>query len=344
MQPDDSHQLTQQQFEEMKRYISEEIMRIESLPASERDVLLEPWVAPIRSALEAVRILRDSIGKWVDTYREEIRTFHIFLLKAARVAADFALAAEAEGQRFEYLLTSVERTAQLGWTLPTFLSLKELAKFAELREAESSDRFILETLERIDPELQFMERRLLCDARLREFETLLSQCFRSIRAGDFAIAIPALMAILERVIQNLNPPELAASTDVRKTLQQDGRIAESSSRDIFCAAVYLSLATVIGGLWKQLPLAAPLQPEIGALSRPGIQHGRIAPPNAKVQVLRLLNTIETGLALHDQLANVFALKPRRETSQGKRNHRLESMIRASLYLPRGSPLLEDSST
>jgi hypothetical protein len=39
------------------------------------------------------------------------------------------------------------------------------------------------------------------------------------------------------------------------------------------------------------------------LSRPAIQHGRIEPPNTKRKAARLLNTVETLLALHDLLKN-----------------------------------------
>ena len=36
-------------------------------------------------------------------------------------------------------------------------------------------------------------------------------------------------------------------------------------------------------------------------SRHGVQHGRTEPPNTKTEIVRLLNTLETALALHELL-------------------------------------------
>ena len=55
---------------------------------------------------------------------------------------------------------------------------------------------------------------------------------------------------------------------------------------------------MVGRLWDQLPLKIP---ENFGLSRNGVQHGRTEPPNTKVEVIRLLNALETALALHDLL-------------------------------------------
>ncbi|MBB5064185.1 hypothetical protein HDF15_002536 [Granulicella mallensis] len=76
--PEDSYHLSQRQFEEMKRYISDEIERIGFLSPPEREVLLEPRVGPVRLALETARVLGNSIGRWAESRQEEVPTFHDF--------------------------------------------------------------------------------------------------------------------------------------------------------------------------------------------------------------------------------------------------------------------------
>ena len=145
------------------------------------------------------------------------------------------------------------------------------------------------------------------------------------------IAVPVLVAILERVIQKLNPEHLHANTDVVRTLREKGEIALRAQEDLFCAALWLSLFRVVGSLWKPFPLNTPNTP---VLSRPGIQHGRIEPPNTKAEIIRLLNTLETAIALHELLdeANSFSISSGSETDAVQP---LLSLLRANFYLPRG---------
>jgi hypothetical protein len=178
-----------------------------------------------------------------------------------------------------------------------------------------------------------MESRLISEARLAEFKTILPQCFRAIRRSDYAIAVPPLIAMLERVIQTLNPSYLHANTDVTKTLRERGPIARKAQEDLFCAAVWLSLYKVAGQLWDNLPLKIP---ESVGLSRNGVQHGRTEPPNTKAEVIRLLNALETALALHDLLAEDEEFSVRQGES-GTHLKPMFALIRANFYLPRGRP-------
>jgi hypothetical protein len=71
------------------------------------------------------------------------------------------------------------------------------------------------------------------------------------------------------------------------------------------------------------------------LSRHGIQHGRIEPPNTKTEVIRLLNALETALALHELLdeENTFSISGRSETEAVKP---MSALLRANFYLPRAN--------
>lgn len=326
-----AHKSTSNLGEEIKEYVATETRRSASLPQDEFRALFETWMSPIREALSLVRQLQQTWTDWVEEHREQILAFGEFMQNAARIAGEFAVATEAASKHFEVTLTKMEKLAELGWAFPTQLSLAELSDFVELEDSTSAANFMLRKFDESDPDFQRIESRLLNDPQLTDFRTVIPQCFRAIRREDYAIAVPNLMAMLERVILKLNPPKLAASTNVVKTLREDGTVARQAENDLFCAAVWLSLAIVVGELWKQYPL---LMPSVPMLSRPAIQHGRIEPPNTKGEVLRLLNTLETGLGLHDQLSHANSFKLSKSEADGK-EHAIFAMLRASLYLPRG---------
>ena len=316
---------------DMKEYLETEIRKAASLPPDELRALFEPWEAQIMGALGLVQKFQRAWADWVEEHYDQITVLGEFLQNAARFAGEIAVRADAASKRFGQTLVKMKRLAQLGWTFPTQLSFAELSDFADLENSAAVENFMLRKFEEADPDFEKLESRLLDDPQLEDFRTVLPQCFRAIRRGDYAVAVPSFMAMLERVILKLNPPSLAADTGVLKTLKAGGLIAQQAERDLFCATVWLSLATVVAELWKQYSLLTPSTP---MLSRPGIQHGRFEPPNSKGEVLRLLNTLETGLGLHDQLAHARAF----EYAGGKvdgRERVLAAMVRASLYLPRG---------
>lgn len=302
-------------------------------PADIRSILA-PWADQMRPAFAFIQDLQRSWASWIEQNSAQLaaikKTIEDGLAVAAKLAADWDQAA----QQFMATLDEVERLASIGWTLPTQLSLPELVDFMALRDADTAADFLIKKLDDTDPEFLRMERRLCGDPHLSEFGTVLPQCFRAIRMGDYAIAIPSLVAILERVIQKLNSDDLAASTDVVKTLRKKNEIARKAQRDLFCARIWLSLYTVVETLWEQFPRKIPEPP---VLSRPAIQHGRIEPPNIKSEVVRLLNTLETALALHDLLedAELFSITSGKNGKAGDRQQAFIAVLTANYYLPRG---------
>jgi hypothetical protein len=316
---------------EMKQFIQDEIRRASDLPQDKLLLLFEPWIAPIQQAIEVLIAFRRSWEAWVEEHRPEILAISEILQKAAQVVGEFAVQADAASRRFELALKNIQTMAASGWTFPTRLSLSELIEFAELKDAALAEAYMLAKFESSDPGFEHIEERLLHDSRLADFRTVLPQCFRAIRQGDYAVAMPSLIAMLERVIIMFNPPHLAANTDVEKTLKRGGQLAREVEHDLLGAAVWLSLMNVVGDVWKKYPLLAPAAPR---LSRPAIQHGRLEPPNSKVETWRLLNTLETALALHDQLQRTRAFQTQRR-SPDNRQKSLEALLQASLFLPRG---------
>ena len=316
--------------QEMKAFIDAEMRKATLLPPDELRAIIEPWMAPLRQTFDFVQQLQQSWIGWIEQNREPLAAFNKFVRQAALAAGEIVAATDTVSRSFAGTLARLERLAAHGWTLPTQLSVAELHDFAQLEDSDAAADFLVKKLEELDPEFSQMEERLLSDSQLKEFSTILPQCFRSIRREDYAIAIPSLMAMLERVIQRLNPPDLAANTNVVKTLTQGGTVAKKAQYDLFCTAIWFSLATVVTDLWKQYPLHMLGTP---MLSRPAIQHGRIEPPNSKSEVVRLLNTLETALALHDQLDR-SGLPTRTSKKTDRREHVLQAMLTATFYLPR----------
>jgi hypothetical protein len=98
--------------------------------------------------------------------------------------------------------------------------------------------------------------------------------------------------------------------------------------DLQTAAIWLSLLKVVNLLWGNLPLNIP---DSAGLSRHGVQHGRTEPPNTKTEIVRLLNTLETALALHELLREnrEFSIK---ESNGSKRMQPALALIHANFFL------------
>lgn len=315
---------------EMKAYLDAELRKLTVLPPSELEVALRPILGPFIEMAKIVQLAKQAWLEWVGKNYEPLllagQAVREFTQKVGGVLAEW----DEASHRFAEILLEVERLADFGWTLPTQLSVSELIEFLSSHDEDTAASYVLQKLDEADPELIEMENRLVAEARLAEFKTILPQCFRAIRRGDYAIAVQPLIAILERVIQTLNPSDLHANTDVTKTLRERGNVARKAQEDLFCAAVWLSLFKVVGQLWDNLPLKIP---ENVGLSRNGVQHGRTEPPNTKTEVIRLLNALETALTLHDLLAadERFSI---RQSEHGTNLKPMFALIRARFYLPR----------
>ena len=317
--------------EREKQFIQNEIRRLSNLPQDQLLRVLEPWLTPIRDAFEVFTAFRRGLEQWLEEHREEILVVGEVLKKVAVTLGRFAAESDAAAERFRITLDKLQSMSELGWSFPTQLSLAELNELAELTDAASIDAYMVAKLEGSDPAFEHVEHRLLRDARLQAFTVVLPQCFRSIRICDYAVAMPNLISMLESVIIGINPPDLTASTKVEKTLK-DGKIARQVKHDLLGAAIWLSLFTVVKEVWKNYPSSPPPMPP--RLSRPAIQHGRLEPPNSKVETWKLLNTLETALALRDHLEGPATLRTC-ETKPDDRQMALEAFLRAGLSLPRG---------
>jgi hypothetical protein len=325
---------------ELKAHIEAELRKAASLPPSELETVLAPYIQPLREMFQQVDTVSRAWTSWVEENRETFLRVGQVVHEVAAKVGTFLVEMDEASQRFAEILREVERLADCGWTVPTELTVSELIDFLRSPDAEAAAAYLIQRLDSIDPDWSQMEARLCSDPGLAEFQTVLPQCFRAIRRGDHAVTVPNLIAMLERVIQTLNPESLHASTDVVKTLRAKGVIAEKAQEDLFCAAVWLSLFKVVSPLWGNLPLNIP---DSSGLSRHGVQHGRTEPPNTKTEIVRLLNTLETALALHELLREnrEFSI---RESNGSKKMQPVFALIRANFFLPRGKHRLADASS
>jgi len=325
---------------ELKAQIEAELRKAASLPPSELETVLAPYLQSLQEMFQQIQTVRYAWFTWVEENRESFLRVGQAVHEVAAKVGTFLVEMDEASQRFAEKLREVERLADYGWTVPTELTVSELIDFLRSPDAESAAAYLIQRLDSMDPEWSRMEARLWSDPHLAEFQTVLPQCFRAIRRGDYAIAVPNLIAMLERVIQTLNPESLHASTDVPKTLRAKGVIAEKAQEDLFCAAIWLSLLKVVSPLWANLALYIP---DSSGLSRHGVQHGRTEPPNTKTEIVRLLNTLETALALHELLREnrEFSIK---ESNGSKKMQPAFALIRANFFLPRGKHRLGDASS
>ena len=324
----------------MKAQIEADLHKAATLPPSELQTVLAPYPQPLREIFEQVQTVSRAWFTWIEGNRETFLHIGQAVHDVAEKVGTFLVEIDEASQRFAEMLREVERLADWGWTVPTELTVSELIDFLRSPDAEAAEAYLIQRLDSLDPDWSRMEARLWSDPHLAEFETVLPQCFRAIRRGDYAIAVPNLIAMLERVIQTLNPESLRASTDVPKTLRAKGVIAEKAQEDLFCAAIWLSLLKVVRLLWGKLPSDIP---DSAGLSRHGVQHGRTEPPNTKIEIVRLLNTLETALALHELLREnrEFSIK---ESNGSKKMQPVLALIRANFFLPRGKHRLADASS
>lgn len=298
MPPDDSKKLQAQTAKIVQDLRKETLEILQRYQSQEADFskalakLAEPYVQGIRQVHE----VHDILGWWVEKNCEAIKTVQTFFSNMGQLGLQVAEALAEASKQLQATLKRADHIAKLGWTFPSNFYPKDLVHLAKLETKEDADAYVLRWYQENDPALERMEARICGNPAVAPFGTVLPQCFNSIRRGDFSIAIPSLIAVLENVILQLNPPNIV-SRDVRKALRKGGFVAKHTEDDVFAAAVWLSLHTFVNELYVQIPaMSASVSP---VLSRHVIQHGRLEAPNERVEAIRILHTIETALSLKD---------------------------------------------
>jgi post-segregation antitoxin (ccd killing protein) len=262
---------------------------------------IAPVVEPLVEMYSVFENMNQRVAAWVSENQEAIARAERFIATAGEVALRIAELMTEASQRFREVLKRSDHVAKLGWTFASNLHFVDLVHLSKVTNSADADAYVSEWYEENDPRLEAMEQRLRQNPRLLLFRTVLPQCFSAIRRSEFAVTIPCLIAILEAVMAQFNPPDLLASTNVKKALRKGGPVAKVAEQDILAAAMWLSLVTFIEAHYKQYPAVG--SPPTPFLSRPAILHGREEPPNEKIEAIRLLHTLETALSLHEEIGS-----------------------------------------
>jgi hypothetical protein len=260
---------------------------------------------PYVELMQGLRDVQNRFVSWAEENREAIKAFQTSLANWAQFGAQVSIALTEASKQFQATLKRTDHIAKVGWTFPSHFYPKDLVYLAKVETRRDADAFVLGWYEEDDPNLEKMQARICGHSAVARFGTVLPQCFKSIRGCDYSIAIPSLIAVLEDVILQLNPPNIT-SRDVKKTLRKGGSVAREVEDNVFATAVWLSLHTFINELYKEIPSTPASVPSV--LSRHGIQHGRFEAPNERVEAIRVLHTIETALWLKGRCGLLKARK------------------------------------
>jgi hypothetical protein len=236
--------------------------------ATELSAVQERWTSELGA-------IQDVVAQWGDNW-------------AAAQAALAKVLAEA-GPRLRQTLERADHVGHLGWTVTMSMTPPDMVRLSVLQEPEA-DAYMLHWYEARDPDLSRCESRILQVKELEPFYIPISQCLKAYRSGEIAITIPCLIAVLERGIRNLGPAKHFFSTKVEKTVKDLYSKAKEDDPDSIEVFVWVSLYAFIQWFYEGY---GPKNVGEDRLFRNGIQHGTQAPPNEKIEALRLFHALDT---------------------------------------------------
>ena len=168
---------------ELKAQIEAELRKAASLPPSELETVLAPYLQPSARDVSADPRRFAALGLLgLKMNRETFLRVGQAVHEVAAKVGTFLVEMDEASQRFAEMLGEVERLADCGWTVPTELTVSELIDFLRSPDAEAAAAYLVQRLDSMDPDWSQMEARLCSDPHLAEFQTVLPQCFRSYTA------------------------------------------------------------------------------------------------------------------------------------------------------------------
>jgi hypothetical protein len=239
------------------------------------------WCAVQESWQEHSAAIQDAAARWAGAWTEA----------QAAIARELA----EIGPRLRRTLENAANVGRLGWTVTMKMMPIDMSTLADMQTPADADAYMLEWYEKIDPNVDGLEARILDVEVLELFRTPLSQCFTAYRRGDFAVGIPLLVAALECGIRNFVPTERFFSTDVPRMVKGRYDKAKENAPQTVEAFFWMSLYAFVQWFYVQY---GPRNSAEDRIFRNGIQHGTQPPPNEKVEALRLLHALDTVAALY----------------------------------------------
>jgi len=214
---------------------------------------------------------------------------------ANQLAETLSRAAEALRDGEPRLRKALESSAQLGnagWTMPMQMTAAEMAHVASFESNDAIDAYFLSHCSK--GLLEDIEASVGAAQSLEKWQTPIRQCFGAFRRGEYAITIPCLAAVFEASLRSFATAEQKYSTKVTKLCRDAGKRSSEAGRDVMDIYIWMSILAFVQRFYDQYGPAVASEPRV---YRHGIQHGTQVPPNEQIEALRLLNAINTVIAL-----------------------------------------------
>ncbi|MCP1122944.1 hypothetical protein NKR74_06280 [Bacillus sp. 3103sda1] len=186
---------------------------------------------------------------------------------------------------------SAEKLGERGWTFPLSMTPGEVV---EISDAEDIDAEIEEYFSHNNGYAYTRMKRDVLDHKLVEsWKSLLEQCFNSYENGNYLVAIPNLLIIVEGIARMLISEKFEKyKTKQRTSLrEQYKKVREDVPTDRMYVVAYVSVVGFLNQVFQQgnfdrNPTRFPI------INRDWVLHGKDAPSNwKKVDALRLFNAI-----------------------------------------------------
>lgn len=190
-------------------------------------------------------------------------------------------------------LQHIERFGSFGWTVPVHLHVGHSLGMLLLDSKEKADEYVSQYYLSVDPTLQELENELTLP-EFDECQPMLRQCFAAFRREDYAITLPALTSIFERMIRKLLPSTTFYETRFKDDLERVGSKMESAQPGFLIVHIFRSVHAFQKWFYERFDAVA-------ASDRPyrhGLQHGTQVPSNDRTNALRLFNALCTLSCLH----------------------------------------------
>src|SRR5258707_4387776 len=111
---------------ELKAQIEAELRKAASLPPSELETVLAPYLQPLRGMFQQIQTVRRAWFTWVEENREIFLHVGEAVHEVAAKVGTFLVEMDEASQRFAEMLREVERLGDCGWTVTTGLTVSEL--------------------------------------------------------------------------------------------------------------------------------------------------------------------------------------------------------------------------
>lgn len=187
---------------------------------------------------------------------------------------------------------SAEKLGERGWTFPLSMSPREVVEFSEIEDIDTA----MEEYFSHDNEYAYtrMKRDVLDHKIVESWKDLLEQCFNSYENGNYLVAIPNLLIIVEGIARMLIAQKFEKHKKAYrrpKVYTQFKVVQEEVSTDRVYLVAYVSVLGFLNEIFKngnfdENPTRLP------NINRDWVLHGKDTPINWKrVDALRLFNAI-----------------------------------------------------